>query len=93
MARVVPLQVRLVRELSTKRIFAMKSMIKEAMIMKNQVEHVHAERDVLATSSNPRVVTLHYSFQVGDAPLVVVAATCTRHRWLPRHVPVPSLLV
>jgi len=57
-------QVRLVREKSTKRIFAMKSMIKEAMIMKNQVEHVHAERDVLATAESPRVVTLHYSFQV-----------------------------
>ena len=59
-------EVRLVREKSTKRVFAMKSMIKEAMIMKNQVEHVHAERDVLASAENPRVVTLHYSFQDDD---------------------------
>ena len=72
-------QVRLVRELSTKRIFAMKSMIKEAMIMKNQVEHVHAERDVLATSSNPRVVTLHYSFQV-SAFLDPPAHLCATHQ-------------
>ena len=63
------MQVRLVREKSTKRVFAMKSMIKEAMIMKNQVEHVHAERDVLASAENPRVVTLHYSFQVRQRSL------------------------
>ena len=41
----------------------MKSMIKEAMVRKNQVGHVRAERDVLAVADNPWIVTLHYSFQ------------------------------
>eukprot|EP01035_Chromulina_nebulosa_P019118 gene19118-24953_t len=44
-------------------IYAMKSMVKEAMIMKNQVLHVRAERDILTESENPWIVTLHYSFQ------------------------------
>lgn len=39
-------------------------MLKEAMIMKNQVVHVRAERDILTESENPWIVTLHYSFQV-----------------------------
>ena len=41
----------------------MKSMIKDAMVRKNQVGHVRAERDVLAVADNPWIVTLHYSFQ------------------------------
>lgn len=43
---------------------AMKSMAKEAMIAKNQVVHVRAERDILTESENPWIVTLYYSFQV-----------------------------
>ena len=45
--------------------FALKTMIKSAMLVKNQVSHVRAERDVLAEAENPWVVGLHYSFQVG----------------------------
>eukprot|EP01041_Mallomonas_annulata_P008265 gene8265-17007_t len=58
-------EVRLVRmrERYTKEIYAMKSMLKEAMIMKNQVGHVRAERDILTESENNWIVTLHYSFQ------------------------------
>eukprot|EP00607_Mallomonas_marina_P010881 CAMPEP_0182422098 /NCGR_PEP_ID=MMETSP1167-20130531/7685_1 /TAXON_ID=2988 /ORGANISM="Mallomonas Sp, Strain CCMP3275" /LENGTH=610 /DNA_ID=CAMNT_0024599849 /DNA_START=315 /DNA_END=2147 /DNA_ORIENTATION=+ len=58
-------EVRLVRmrERYSKEIYAMKSMLKEAMIMKNQVGHVRAERDILTESENPWIVTLHYSFQ------------------------------
>lgn len=41
----------------------MKSMQKEAMILKNQVGHIRAERDILTESENPWIVTMHYSFQ------------------------------
>lgn len=43
---------------------AMKSMKKENMIIKNQVHHIRAERDILTESENPWIVTLYYSFQV-----------------------------
>jgi serine/threonine protein kinase len=56
-------EVRLVRKKDSSEIFAMKSMIKEAMVMKNQVGHIQAEREVLAASDNPWIVTLEYSFQ------------------------------
>jgi len=47
------------------RIFAMKSMKKELMVMKNQVGHLKAERDVLATAddNNRWLTVLHSSFQ------------------------------
>ena len=45
-------------------ISAMKSMLKDAMISKNQVGHIRAERDILTESENPWIVTLYYSFQV-----------------------------
>lgn len=64
-------EVRLVRRKNTDKtdpsggqIFALKSMKKEMMVLKNQVGHVKAERDVLATAdeSNRWLTVLHYSF-------------------------------
>ena len=43
--------------------FAIKSMVKEAMILKKQVNHVKAERDALAEVDNPWITKLFYSFQ------------------------------
>lgn len=45
-------------------IYALKSMKKEMMVVKNQVGHVRAERDVLATAEddNRWLTVLHYSF-------------------------------
>lgn len=45
-------------------IYALKSMKKEMMVMKNQVHHVKAERDALATAddSNKWLTVLHFSF-------------------------------
>lgn len=34
------------------------------MILKNQVHHIKAERDILTESENPWIVTLYSSFQV-----------------------------
>lgn len=58
-------EVRLVRKKDTGEVFALKSMLKSAMVMKNQVGHVKAERDILASADNDNewLVTLHYSFQ------------------------------
>ena len=42
---------------------AMKSMLKENMILKNQVHHIRAERDILTESENSWIVKLFYSFQ------------------------------
>ncbi|CAM9778812.1 unnamed protein product, partial [Phaeothamnion confervicola] len=56
-------EVRLVRKKNTREVFALKSMVKEAMVHKNQVGHVQAERDVLAAASIHWIVGLQYSFQ------------------------------
>jgi hypothetical protein len=44
-------------------IYAMKSMVKENMILKNQVSHLRAERNILTESEDSWIVTLFYSFQ------------------------------
>ncbi|KAL1747240.1 kinase-like domain-containing protein [Schizophyllum fasciatum] len=56
-------EVRLVQKRDTGKIFAMKSLNKQAMLQKDQLAHVRAERDVLAESNSPWVVQLFYSFQ------------------------------
>jgi len=52
-------------EPSNNKIYALKSMKKEMMVIKNQVGHVKAERDVLASAddNNRWLTVLHYSFQ------------------------------
>ena len=64
-------EVRLVRQkpslnsMEPPKIYALKSMKKEMMVMKNQVGHVKAERDVLATAEddNQWLTLLYFSFQ------------------------------
>ncbi|CAM9922432.1 unnamed protein product [Scytosiphon promiscuus] len=56
-------EVRLVRKRDTGEVYAMKSMLKNHMILKNQVTHVKAERDVMAEADDPWIVKLMYSFQ------------------------------
>ena len=56
-------EVRLCRVKETKEVVAMKKMNKSEMEYKNQVAHVRAERDVLASASNPWIVELKCSFQ------------------------------
>lgn len=61
-------EVRLVRQKAKAgqkiQIFALKSMKKEMMILKNQVGHVRAEREALAKADNDNrwLTALHYSF-------------------------------
>lgn len=56
-------EVRLVQKRDTGKIYAMKTMLKKEMDMKEQWAHVKAERDVLADSDSPWIVSLYYSFQ------------------------------
>jgi len=56
-------EVRLVRHKQSGEVLAMKKMSKTEMIYKNQVTHVRAERDVLASNDTPWIVELRYSFQ------------------------------
>lgn len=55
--------VRVVRMKETGQIYAMKIMSKKEMVRKNQVQHIRAERDLMALIDNPWVVRLIYSFQ------------------------------
>lgn len=56
-------EVRLVQKKDTGKIYAMKTLLKSEMYKKDQLAHVRAERDVLAGSDSPWVVSLYYSFQ------------------------------
>ncbi|ETO18804.1 AGC/NDR protein kinase [Reticulomyxa filosa] len=55
-------EVRIVRDKQGK-VFAMKTMVKKAMVAKNQVGHIVAERDLMAEADNPWLVKLYYAFQ------------------------------
>eukprot|EP00967_Tisochrysis_lutea_P050010 scaffold61405_cov21-Tisochrysis_lutea.AAC.1 len=62
-AKLSTAQVRIVREKNTGKIMAMKKLKKSEMLRRGQVEHVKAERNVLAEVHSPYVVKLYYSFQ------------------------------
>ena len=59
-------EVRIVKERSSGNIFAMKKLRKSEMVKRGQVEHVRAERNILAAVNHPSVVKLFYSFQDDD---------------------------
>lgn len=56
-------EVRIVRERRTGKIYAMKKLRKEDMIKRGQMQHVKAERNVLADVNYEGIVKLYYSFQ------------------------------
>eukprot|EP00123_Amoebidium_parasiticum_P017428 comp23850_c0_seq1/m.41678 comp23850_c0_seq1/g.41678 ORF comp23850_c0_seq1/g.41678 comp23850_c0_seq1/m.41678 type:complete len:454 (-) comp23850_c0_seq1:207-1568(-) len=56
-------EVRLGQKVDTGHIYAMKILRKADMLLKDQLAHVRAERDILAEANNPWVVQLYYSFQ------------------------------
>ncbi|XP_039269021.2 microtubule-associated serine/threonine-protein kinase 3-like isoform X2 [Styela clava] len=53
----------LVRHKETKQRFAMKKINKQNLALRNQIEQVFAERDILTFVENPFVVTMYCSFQ------------------------------
>jgi serine/threonine kinase 38 len=56
-------EVKVVRKRDDGKVYAMKVMNKKEMLRKKQVEHIRAERDVLALIDSPWIVNLRYSFQ------------------------------
>eukprot|EP00898_Chlorokybus_atmophyticus_P003988 jgi/Chlat1/4590/Chrsp290S04342 len=56
-------EVRLCKEKATGSIYAMKKLKKAEMLRRGQVEHVKAERNLLAEVDSRYIVKLHYSFQ------------------------------
>ncbi|CAL2029313.1 unnamed protein product [Caenorhabditis brenneri] len=56
-------KVSLVRKKDTGKVYAMKSLEKADVIMKQQAAHVKAERDILAEADSPWIVRLFFSFQ------------------------------
>ena len=61
-------QVWLCRERKTGMVMALKKLRKAEMVRRGQVDHVKAERNVLAEVHHPYIVRLYYSFQVGAPP-------------------------
>ena len=61
------MQVWLCKEIKTRKIVALKKLKKAEMVKRGQIDHVKAERDVLAGIHNPFIVRLYYSFQVGHS--------------------------
>ncbi|XP_022750067.1 serine/threonine-protein kinase tricorner-like isoform X1 [Durio zibethinus] len=56
-------EVRLCKEKKSGNIYAMKKLKKSEMLMRGQVEHVRAERNLLAEVASHCIVKLYYSFQ------------------------------
>ncbi|XP_040997351.1 serine/threonine-protein kinase tricornered isoform X2 [Juglans microcarpa x Juglans regia] len=56
-------EVRLCREKKSGNIYAMKKLKKSEMVKRGQVEHVRAERNLLAEVASHCIVKLYYSFQ------------------------------
>ncbi|XP_039032555.1 serine/threonine-protein kinase tricornered-like [Hibiscus syriacus] len=59
-------EVRVCREKTTGQVFAMKKLKKSEMLRRGQVEHVKAERNLLAEVDSNCIVKLYYSFQDDD---------------------------
>ncbi len=62
----------LVQKKDTKQVFALKSMHKEEIIDKDQIEHTKTERFVLEKSKCPFLVSLEYAFQTPDKVFFVM---------------------
>ncbi|XP_018914749.1 microtubule-associated serine/threonine-protein kinase 2 isoform X2 [Bemisia tabaci] len=55
--------VSLVRHKETKQRFAMKKIVKNNLMLRNQIEQVFAERDIMSFTDNPFVVSMYCSFE------------------------------
>ncbi|XP_065225840.1 microtubule-associated serine/threonine-protein kinase 3 [Planococcus citri] len=53
----------LVRHVETRQRFALKKIIKHSVMLRNQIEQVFAERDIMSFTDNPFVVSMYCSFE------------------------------
>jgi len=68
-------KVMLVKHKGSDDIFAMKTMRKENVVKRNQVQHTQSERNVLEVVNHPFIVNLHYAFQT-PSKLYMVLEYC-----------------
>eukprot|EP00761_Pharyngomonas_kirbyi_P003172 gb/GECH01003176.1/.p1 GENE.gb/GECH01003176.1/~~gb/GECH01003176.1/.p1 ORF type:complete len:419 (+),score=87.57 gb/GECH01003176.1/:1-1257(+) len=65
-------RVYLARHEASGRLFAMKVLTKEEMIRRNKVKRALTEREILATTDHPFIVSLYHSFQSKDRLYLVM---------------------
>ena len=53
----------LVRQRGTRQRFALKRISKQNVVLRNQMEQVFAERDIMSFTDNPFVVSMYCSFE------------------------------
>ena len=58
----------LVRHKELRQVFAMKKLLKNNLVLRNQVDQVYAERDILTFTDNPFVVSFYCSFETKVSP-------------------------
>merc|ERR1719210_580792 len=56
-------EVRVVKDKITHEVFALKVMTKTHLMKSNQIQHIKAEREILASADNSWIVKMNYSFQ------------------------------
>jgi len=56
-------EVRVVKDKITNEVFALKVMTKTHLMKSNQIQHIKAEREILASADNSWIVKMNYSFQ------------------------------
>lgn len=57
-------KVMMVRKKDTRKIYAMKTLRKQALVKRNQLLHTKTERSILQSIKHPYLTTLTYAFQV-----------------------------
>ncbi|OAE28975.1 hypothetical protein AXG93_3036s1020 [Marchantia polymorpha subsp. ruderalis] len=62
----------LVRKKSTGKVYAMKTLLKEAVIANQQVERAKSERQILEALQHPYLVSLRYAFQTENKLFIVL---------------------
>ena len=70
-------KVLLVKKNDEDKVYAMKVLKKKAMIKRNQVEHIKAERKIMELVDHPFIVKLKYAFQ-NPSKLYLVMDYCPR---------------
>jgi serine/threonine protein kinase len=63
----------LIRHKDSRRLFAMKRLLKHHLVLRNQVEQVFAERDILTFTDNPFVVSFYCSFVTKVITLLLIS--------------------
>ena len=82
----------LCRERKTGKVVALKKLRKAELVRRGQVDHVKAERNVLAEVHNPYIVRLYYSFQARSL-LAAALLPCCVYCMLMQAMPSPCILL